>query len=186
MSAFPSPFPQQLHRTSPPLRRKASQSEARPPSSVFPWERDDTRSTPRGKAASTHVSSSFTCSEVITDTSARDDGIEEVLKKEIDGKGLYPRDFLWNWNTWKRHRSVTYTIKASICEDWKSVDEILRCIQCGEINIHWQGIILVQLFHVCRIIIMEHCCSNVHALINWVWQKRWVAGSRVHCVCWSL
>ncbi|XP_058252964.1 centromere protein F isoform X1 [Hemibagrus wyckioides] len=84
-SAVSSPFPQQPHRTSPPLRRKASQSEARPPSSVFPWERDDTRSTPRGKAASTHVSSSFTCSEVITDTSARDDGIEEALRKEIDG-----------------------------------------------------------------------------------------------------
>ncbi|KAK3535781.1 hypothetical protein QTP70_021090 [Hemibagrus guttatus] len=85
VSAVSSPFPQQPHRTSPPLRRKASQSEARPLSSVFPWERDDTRSTPRGKAASTHVSSSFTCSEVITDTSARDDGMEEALRKEIDG-----------------------------------------------------------------------------------------------------
>ncbi|KAK2838654.1 hypothetical protein Q7C36_013468 [Tachysurus vachellii] len=84
-NAVSSPFPQQLHKTSPPLRRKVSQSEARPTSSVFPWERDDTRSAPRGKAASTHISSSFTCSEVNTDTGARDDGIEEALRKEIDG-----------------------------------------------------------------------------------------------------
>ncbi|XP_026991402.2 centromere protein F isoform X2 [Tachysurus fulvidraco] len=84
-NAVSSPFPQQLHTTSPPIRRKVSQSEARPKSSVFPWERDDTRSAPRGKAASTHISSTFTCSEVITDTGARDDGIEEALRKEIDG-----------------------------------------------------------------------------------------------------
>ncbi|TSY55757.1 Centromere protein F [Bagarius yarrelli] len=85
VSATSSPFPHQPPRTSPPLRRKASQSEARPVSSVFPWERGDTRSTPRGVAESTHTSSSFVCSEVVTETGPRDDGIEEALRKEIDG-----------------------------------------------------------------------------------------------------
>ncbi|XP_053486851.1 centromere protein F isoform X2 [Ictalurus furcatus] len=84
VSGVSSPFPQQTHRT-PPLRHKINQSETRPPSSVFPWERDATRSTPRGKPASTLTSSSFTYSDVITDTGARDDGIEEALRKEIDG-----------------------------------------------------------------------------------------------------
>ncbi|KAI5620637.1 centromere protein F-like isoform X1, partial [Silurus asotus] len=81
--AVSSPFPQQPHR-SPPLRRKINQSDTRPPSSMFPWERDDARSTPRGKAAST-LTSSFNISDVITDAGARDDGIEEALRKEIDG-----------------------------------------------------------------------------------------------------
>lgn len=88
MGSVSSPFPQQTHRT-PPLRHKINQSETRPPSSVFPWERDATRSTPRGKPASTLTSSSFTYSDVVTDTGARDDGIEEALRKEIDGKGLH-------------------------------------------------------------------------------------------------
>ncbi|XP_053361917.1 centromere protein F [Clarias gariepinus] len=87
-SCVSSPFPQQQHRT-PPFRRKNDQSETRPLPSVFPWERDDTRSTPRGKAASTHTSSSSsTCSEVITPTGAQNDGIEEALRKEIDGLRL--------------------------------------------------------------------------------------------------
>ncbi|MCJ8734176.1 hypothetical protein PDJAM_G00232300 [Pangasius djambal] len=86
VSGVSSPFPQQPNRT-PPLRRKINQSEARSSSSVFPWERDDRGSTPRGKAASTHTSSSssFTCSDVITETGAPKDGIEEALRKEVDG-----------------------------------------------------------------------------------------------------
>ncbi|KAF5900245.1 centromere protein F-like isoform X1, partial [Clarias magur] len=83
-SCVSSPFPQQPQRT-PPLRRKNDQSETRPLPSVFPWERDDTRSTPRGKAASTHTNSSSNCSEVIPPTGAQNDGIEEALRKEIDG-----------------------------------------------------------------------------------------------------
>lgn len=104
VSSVSSPFPQQPH-TTPPLRRKINQSETRPLSSVFPWERDDTRSTPRGKATSTHTSSPFTCSDVITDTSARDDGIEEELRKEIDGKSLCHRERLFM--KLEKHEKVT-------------------------------------------------------------------------------
>ncbi|RXN29258.1 centromere F-like isoform X1 [Labeo rohita] len=71
-----SPFPQQPHK-SPPIRRHVRQSEPSTPSAVFPWEREDLWSTPKGRPAST-VSSS----DVINKNS--DSGMEEALRNEID------------------------------------------------------------------------------------------------------
>lgn len=71
-----SPFPQQPQR-SPPLRRHVRQSEASTPSSVFPWERDDMWSTPKGRPATSVASG-----DVIKSS---DSGIEEALRNEIDG-----------------------------------------------------------------------------------------------------
>ncbi|KAK1804140.1 hypothetical protein P4O66_020179 [Electrophorus voltai] len=79
---------QQPHKT-PPLRRRVYQSEARPFSSVFPWDRDDTRSTPRGRPASTS-SSSISSNDVITlDKGSRDGETEEALRKERDEACLH-------------------------------------------------------------------------------------------------
>lgn len=76
-----SQFPQQPHKT-PSHRRGLHQSETHTPSSVFPWERDDTMSNPRGRPASTP---SFSSSEVIvTGSDSRDNGVEEALRKERD------------------------------------------------------------------------------------------------------
>ncbi|XP_067313124.1 centromere protein F isoform X2 [Pseudorasbora parva] len=72
-----SPFPQQPHK-SPPLRRNVRQSEASTPSSVFPWERGDLWSTPKGRPAS-----SVSSSDVIIKNN--DSGMEEALRNEIDG-----------------------------------------------------------------------------------------------------
>ncbi|XP_016431752.1 centromere protein F isoform X2 [Sinocyclocheilus rhinocerous] len=71
-----SPFPQQPHK-SPPLRRNIRQSEPSTPSSVFPWEREDLWSTPKGRPAS-----SVSSSDVIIKNS--DSGMEEALRNEID------------------------------------------------------------------------------------------------------
>ncbi|XP_051774258.1 centromere protein F isoform X2 [Ctenopharyngodon idella] len=71
-----SPFPQQPHK-SPPLRRNVRQSETSTPSSVFPWERGDLWSTPKGRPASL-VSSS----DIIIKNN--DSGMEEALRNEID------------------------------------------------------------------------------------------------------
>ncbi|XP_018936784.2 centromere protein F isoform X1 [Cyprinus carpio] len=71
-----SPFPQQPHK-SPPLRRNIRQSEPSTPCSVFPWERKDLWSTPKGRPASS-VSSS---DDVIKNS---DSGMEEALRKEKD------------------------------------------------------------------------------------------------------
>ncbi|KAL1261690.1 hypothetical protein QQF64_006955 [Cirrhinus molitorella] len=71
-----SPFPQQPHK-SPPIRRNIRQSEPSTPSSLFPWEREDLWSTPKGRPASL-VSSS----DVINKNS--DSGMEEALRNEID------------------------------------------------------------------------------------------------------
>ncbi|XP_052005174.1 centromere protein F-like [Xyrauchen texanus] len=76
VSAAFSPFPQQPHK-SPPLRQHVHQSEPSTSSSVFPWEREDVRSSPKGRPASC-VSSS----DVIMKNN--DSGIEEALRKEID------------------------------------------------------------------------------------------------------
>ncbi|XP_056625653.1 centromere protein F isoform X2 [Triplophysa dalaica] len=70
-----SAFPQQPQK-SPPIRRHTRQSEASTPSSMFPWERDDLRSTPKGRPAPC-VSSG----DVIK---SNDSGIEEALRNEID------------------------------------------------------------------------------------------------------
>ncbi|XP_007247498.3 centromere protein F [Astyanax mexicanus] len=76
-----SQFPQQPHKT-PSHRRGLHQSETRTPSSVFPWERDDTMSNPRGRPASTP---SFSSSEVIvTGSDSQDNEVEEALRKERD------------------------------------------------------------------------------------------------------
>lgn len=72
-----SPFPQQPHK-SPPLRRSVRQSETSTPSSVFPWERGDLWSTPKGRPAS-----SVSSSDIIIKNS--DSGMEEALRNEIDG-----------------------------------------------------------------------------------------------------
>ncbi|KAI7801238.1 centromere protein F [Triplophysa rosa] len=69
-------FPQQPQK-SPPIRHHARQSEASTPSSMFPWERDDLWSTPKGRPAPC-VSSG----DVIK---SNDSGIEEALRNEIDG-----------------------------------------------------------------------------------------------------
>ncbi|XP_076877844.1 uncharacterized protein LOC143526922 isoform X2 [Brachyhypopomus gauderio] len=74
---------QQPHKT-PPLRRRVHQSDARPFSSVFPWERDDTRSTPRGRPVSTPCSSISSNDVVISISDSRDNGAEEALRKERD------------------------------------------------------------------------------------------------------
>ncbi|XP_058653429.1 centromere protein F isoform X2 [Onychostoma macrolepis] len=71
-----SPFPQQPHK-SPPLRRNIRQSEPSTPSSLFPWEREDLRSTPKGRPAS-----SVSSSDVIIKNN--DSGMEEALRNEID------------------------------------------------------------------------------------------------------
>ncbi|XP_073676653.1 uncharacterized protein [Garra rufa] len=71
-----SPFPQQPQK-SPPIRRHIRQSEPSTPSSMFPWERENLWSTPKGQPAST-VSSS----DVINKNS--DSGIEEALRNQID------------------------------------------------------------------------------------------------------
>ncbi|XP_059372174.1 centromere protein F isoform X1 [Carassius carassius] len=71
-----SPFPQQPHKT-PPLRRNIRQSEPSTPSSVFPWERVDLWSTPKGRPAS-----SVSSSDVIIKNS--DSGMEEALRNGID------------------------------------------------------------------------------------------------------
>ncbi|XP_051505760.1 centromere protein F-like isoform X2 [Myxocyprinus asiaticus] len=76
VSRASSPFPQQPHN-SPPLRRHVRQAEPSTPSSVFPWEREDVRSSPKGRPASC-VSSS----DIIMKNN--DSGIEEALRKEID------------------------------------------------------------------------------------------------------
>ncbi len=76
-----SPFPQQPHK-SPPLRRNIRQSDTSTPSSLFPWEREDLRSTPKGRPAS-----SVSSSDVILKNS--DSGMEEALRNEIDGKPLH-------------------------------------------------------------------------------------------------
>ncbi|XP_017545326.1 centromere protein F isoform X2 [Pygocentrus nattereri] len=73
-------FPQQPHKT-PSLRCGVLQSEAQTHSSVFPWERDDTRSTPRGRPAS---SSSISSDVVVTDTDSQDNGIAGALRRERD------------------------------------------------------------------------------------------------------
>uniref|UniRef100_A0A8C1JUQ1 Centromere protein F-like n=1 Tax=Cyprinus carpio TaxID=7962 RepID=A0A8C1JUQ1_CYPCA len=70
-----SPFPQQPHK-SPPLRRHIRQSEPSTPSSVFPWEREDLWSTPKGRPAS-----SVSSGDVIIKNS--DSGMEEALRNEI-------------------------------------------------------------------------------------------------------
>ncbi|XP_016305703.1 centromere protein F-like isoform X2 [Sinocyclocheilus anshuiensis] len=71
-----SPFPQQPHK-SPPLRQHIRQSEPSTPSSLFPWEREDLWSTPKGRPAS-----SVSSSDVIIKNS--DSGMEEALRNEID------------------------------------------------------------------------------------------------------
>ncbi|KAL7885733.1 hypothetical protein AOLI_G00060280 [Acnodon oligacanthus] len=76
-------FPQQPHKT-PSLRRGVLQSEAQIHSSVFPWERNDTRSTPKGRPASPPYSSSFSSDVVVTDTDSQDNGIAEALRRERD------------------------------------------------------------------------------------------------------
>ncbi|XP_036424477.1 centromere protein F [Colossoma macropomum] len=75
-----SPFSQQPHKT-PSLRRGVLQSEARTHSSVFPWERDDTRSTPRGRPASP-PSSFSSSSDVVVDSDSQDNGVAEALRRE--------------------------------------------------------------------------------------------------------
>lgn len=81
MGGASSPFPQQPHK-SPPLRRNIRQSEPSTPSSLFPWEREDLWSTPKGRPAS-----SVSSSDVIIKNS--DSGMEEALRNEIDGKLLH-------------------------------------------------------------------------------------------------
>ncbi|TRY90108.1 hypothetical protein DNTS_031602 [Danionella cerebrum] len=70
-----SPFPQQLHQ-SPPLRRYVRQSDPSTPSSMFPWEREDSRSTPKGRPASLVLSS-----DVIK---SGDSGEEDALRNQIE------------------------------------------------------------------------------------------------------
>ncbi|XP_042558707.1 centromere protein F-like isoform X1 [Clupea harengus] len=77
----PSPFPQQPHKATPthgPMRHPDTST----PSSMFPWERDDKRSVPRGRAASSVAPSG----EVITkgQEAPGDCGMEEDLRKERD------------------------------------------------------------------------------------------------------
>ncbi|KAL6480363.1 hypothetical protein MHYP_G00113960 [Metynnis hypsauchen] len=76
-------FPQQPHKT-PSLQRGVLQSEAQTHSSVFPWERGDTRSTPRGRPASPPSSSSSSSDVVVTDTDSQDNGIAGALRRERD------------------------------------------------------------------------------------------------------
>ncbi|XP_039504714.1 centromere protein F isoform X2 [Pimephales promelas] len=71
-----TPFPQQPHK-SPPLRRNVRQSEPSTPTSVFPWERGDLWSTPKGRPAS-----SVSSSDIIIKST--DSGMEEALRNEID------------------------------------------------------------------------------------------------------
>ncbi|XP_052471438.1 centromere protein F isoform X2 [Carassius gibelio] len=71
-----SPFPQQPHK-SPPLQKHIHQSEPSTPSSVFPWEREDLWSTPKGRPAP-----SVSSSDVIIKNSGS--GMEEALRNEID------------------------------------------------------------------------------------------------------
>ncbi|XP_056106388.1 centromere protein F [Rhinichthys klamathensis goyatoka] len=71
-----TPFPQQPHK-SPPLRRNVRQSEPSTPTSVFPWERGDLSSTPKGRPAS-----SVSSSDIII--KSNDSGMEEALRNEID------------------------------------------------------------------------------------------------------
>ncbi|XDV37668.1 hypothetical protein PO909_007233 [Leuciscus waleckii] len=71
-----TPFPQQPHK-SPPLRRNIRQSEPSTPTSVFPWERGDLWSTPKGRPAS-----SVSSSDIII--KSNDSGTEEALRNEID------------------------------------------------------------------------------------------------------
>ncbi|KAK7140982.1 hypothetical protein R3I93_015203 [Phoxinus phoxinus] len=71
-----TPFPQQPHK-SPPLRRHVRQSEPSTPTSVFPWERGDSWSTPKGRPAS-----SVSSSDIII--KSNDSGMEEALRNEID------------------------------------------------------------------------------------------------------
>ncbi|XP_066505845.1 centromere protein F [Hoplias malabaricus] len=73
-----SQLPQQPYKT-PSLRRGVLQSEGRTHSSLFPWERDDTRPVPRGRPASTPFSSSSS-----DGLNSRDNGTEESLRKERD------------------------------------------------------------------------------------------------------
>ncbi|XP_077103526.1 uncharacterized protein LOC143756745 isoform X3 [Siphateles boraxobius] len=71
-----TPLPQQPHK-SPPLRRNVRQSEPSTPTSVFPWERGDLWSTPKGRPAS-----SVSSSDIII--KSNDSGMEEALRNEID------------------------------------------------------------------------------------------------------
>lgn len=80
MGGASTPFPQQPHK-SPPLRRNIRQSEPSTPTSVFPWERGDLCSTPKGRPAS-----SVSSSDIII--KSNDSGMEEALRNEIDGKLL--------------------------------------------------------------------------------------------------
>ncbi|KAI4893697.1 hypothetical protein NFI96_000597 [Prochilodus magdalenae] len=83
-----SQFPQQPHKT-PSLRRGVLQSEGRAHASVFPWERNDTSPTPGGKLASYPSLSSSSSDVIATGPESRDNGTEEVLRKERDVLRFY-------------------------------------------------------------------------------------------------
>ncbi|XP_062856467.1 centromere protein F isoform X2 [Trichomycterus rosablanca] len=85
VGAVSSPFPQQPH-TTPPPRRRVHQSDSHTPSAVFPWERDDTRSTLKGRPTSSSTPGSLPINNAVaTDAGLRDDRVEEALRKEVDG-----------------------------------------------------------------------------------------------------
>ncbi|XP_063045986.1 centromere protein F [Engraulis encrasicolus] len=82
-----SPLPGQQLRATPPRRsaRHSDASTSSPSSSVFPWERDDTKAAPRGRAAS----SAAPAMETVTrggHEAPGDCGIEEDLRKERDAQ----------------------------------------------------------------------------------------------------
>ncbi|XP_030621346.1 centromere protein F [Chanos chanos] len=72
-----SPLPQQPHKT-PPLTRHVRQSET--PSGVFPWERDNSVSAPKGRVTSSGPS----CNVIVRGSDSGDYGMEEALRKERD------------------------------------------------------------------------------------------------------
>lgn len=115
-----SPFPQQPQK-SPPLRRHVRQSEASTPSSMFPWERDDLWSTPKGRPASS-VSS---CDVV----KSSDSGIEEALRNEIDGLRVRVSDLQRKAQIESEHLKDVESRLAQANRDISTKDQSLTRIQ---------------------------------------------------------
>lgn len=82
----PSPFPQQPHKATPAARRAARNPDTSTPSAMFPWERDDTSSVPRGRAAASSVAPSSEVISTVGPEAQGDCGIVEDLRKERDGE----------------------------------------------------------------------------------------------------
>nr|XP_055033514.1 centromere protein F isoform X1 [Misgurnus anguillicaudatus] len=115
-----SPFPQQPQK-SPPLRRHVRQSEASTPSSMFPWERDDLWSTPKGRPASS-VSS---CDVV----KSSDSGIEDALRNEIDGLRVRVSDLQRKAQIESEHLKDVESRLAQANRDISTKDQSLTRIQ---------------------------------------------------------